>query len=539
MGAETRKARISPRICRQRRLAQAVQCPRIMSTVAVILILVVVLAVAAVAAWLWSERRAEAARASGAKLLAETERKTVVLIQQVDSLEGQLATAREERKQREAALDAAREEFSRREGELRERASAEKARVASLEERLNGIDIRDAESRQERETLRAELEAERAAQKETAAALSRAEADLAAQKQVIAQTKDIKTTFEAAAAEVLQKTGNKLSEAQFKQIETTLAPLKGSLGEFKKQVEEAERARQNEQGQLKEQLKNVLDSSAKLSEGAENLTRALKGDNKVAGGWGEFVLDRVLEETGLQKGREYVTQETSRTEDGKVLRPDVVVKLPEEKCLVIDSKVSLKHWEGFVIEEIEWTLVENSVRQHMKGLASKNYDDLHGAKSVDYVLMFLPIEPLFLELARRSPALLKEAWERRVMIVGPSTLQWALRSVSAIWKFEHQNKNAQEIARQAGAMHDRFVAFLKDMATIEKGLNQAQTAYSDAFKKLKTGRGNLIGSAQRLTALEAKTKKQLPPALVDELALDEPMRRLSSGGLPLEAGAKA
>lgn len=530
-----------------------------MSSVTAVGILVVVLVLASVAAWLWAEHRGEAARASGAKLLADAEGARALLVQQVGSLEEQLAAAKAERKEREMALAASREEFTRKETELRERASTEQARVAGLEERLSALDTKYGESRAERETLRLELQTERDAQKETLAALegvrqklaarvdelgeaqkrcalleakleeqaaenrglqarlAQAEAELAAQKQVIAQTKDIKTTFEAAAAEVLAKTGTTLSEAQFKQIETTLAPLKGSLGEFKKQVEEAERARQNEQGQLKEQLKNVLDSSAKLSAGAENLTRALKGDNKVAGAWGEVVLDRVLEETGLQKGREYFAQESSKTEDGKVLRPDVVVRLPEEKCLVIDSKVSLKHWEGFVAEQGEWDLVENSVRQHMKGLASKNYDELHGAKSVDYVLMFLPIEPLFLELARRSPSLLKDAWERRVMIVGPSTLQWALRSVNAIWKFEHQNRNAQEIARQAGAMHDKFVGFLEEMAKIEKALTQAQSAYSDAHKKLKSGKGNLIGSALRLTELDLKTKKVLPPALVEEV----------------------
>ncbi len=479
---------------------------------------VVLVLASVVFAWLWGERLASRSRSAHEQQLSQLEAEKGEMAQHIAAFQERTRTFEE----RAAASCAERQS-------LYERLETEKSRQAELLAELEGE--RQKLIGQERilnETLGRHLKLEGQFEHEQercrtlSAQLASVEAKLAAQTQLVEQTKNIEKTFSALAAEVLQKSGAQLSEQQFKQIEITLAPFKQSLGEFKKQVQDSERARQDAQGQLKQQLKTVLESSAQLSQGAENLTRALKGDNKVAGDWGEVVLERVLEETGLQKGREYFCQESIRNEEGQVLRPDVVIQLPEEKCLVIDSKVSLKHWEGFVTEESDWALVESSVRQHIKLLATKNYDDLHGAQGVDYVLMFLPIEPLFLELARRSPTLLKEAWEKRVMIVAPSTLQWALRSVTAIWKFENQNKNAQEIARQAGGLHDKFVGFVEEMLKIERYLGKTQEAYDGAFNKLKTGRGNLIVSASKIAQLGARTKKLLPEVIMDEAALELP-----------------
>ncbi len=314
------------------------------------------------------------------------------------------------------------------------------------------------------------------------------------------------------ATEVVEKSGKQLNESQHEKLAALLSPVKETFEVFTKKVEATELKRAEEQGKLGEQLQQLMKASTDLDKGARELTVALKGDNKVAGDWGETTLARVLECAGLEEGRAYVTQQSHRDDEGNLLRPDVVVRLPGDKNLVIDSKVSLKPWTAYSAEnsDLNWAAVVSSVRTHYQALAKKSYASLYGLTTVDFVLMFIPTEGAFLELVRREPALLQDAWQKRVMFVGPSNLQWALRMVASLWRFEDQSQNAREIAQKAGEMYDKFVGFVEDLEKIGKCLNGAVDSYNKARRKLDTGRGHLVGRAEGLRELGVVPKKQLP-----------------------------
>ncbi|MBL4592597.1 MAG: DNA recombination protein RmuC, partial [Flavobacteriales bacterium] len=259
-----------------------------------------------------------------------------------------------------------------------------------------------------------------------------------------------------------------------------------------------------------------------MREDAQSLTKALKGDSKVQGNWGELILEKILESSGLIEGEEFETQHSSTNDEGKRLQPDIIINLPENKHIVVDAKVSLKAYEQYVNSsdnDEQKTYLKNhinSVKDQIKNLSEKNYSSAYGINSPDFVLMFMPIESSFGLAMQNDHGLYQYAWDKKVVIVTPSTLLATLKTIKSVWANEKQTKNAIEIARQAGALHDKFVNFVEDMEKIKKSLEQSNTSYDKAFNKLKSGKGNLIDATIRLEKLGVKTKKQLPNEVLPE-----------------------
>lgn len=328
--------------------------------------------------------------------------------------------------------------------------------------------------------------------------------------------------FELIAHKILRQNSSDFSESHQKELAQILNPLQEKIQSFEKKVEEKYQLNRDEQISLKEQIKQLTELNGELNEQAQNLTKALKADTKKQGNWGEVILSRILERSGLTKGSEYELQYSATTEDNKRLQPDVVIHLPEEKHLIIDSKVSLVAYERFVNESDDVKrqshLKEHisSVKQHVKGLSEKNYQNLSKINSPDFVLLFMPIEPAFSLAMQSDNDLYAYAWEKKVVIVSPSTLLATLRTIASIWQQEKQTRNAIEIAQRAGRLYDKFVGFVDDMAKIDRGLNSAQNAYDDALNKLKNGRGNIIGRLEHLRELGAESSKSIPAHLIEQ-----------------------
>lgn len=333
--------------------------------------------------------------------------------------------------------------------------------------------------------------------------------------------------FENLANKIFEEKGNKFSEQNKEKLSEILNPLKEKISEFEKKVEETNKESIKGHASLREQLNMLKEMNQQITQEAKNLTTALKGQSKTQGNWGEFILESILEKSGLVKGREYVVQESLTTESGKRFQPDVIINLPENKSIIIDSKVSLVGYEKFVSEEDEnqkqLGLREhiNSIRSHIKNLSGKNYQNLYQLESLDFVLMFMPIEPAFAYAVQNDPSLFSDAFEQNIVIVSPSTLLATLRTISSIWRQENQNKNAIEIARQSGEMLDKFAAFVDDLISVGKGLVGAKDNYDKAMNKLTEGRGNLISRSEKIKKLGAKASKTLPPAILNRADIDD------------------
>lgn len=322
--------------------------------------------------------------------------------------------------------------------------------------------------------------------------------------------------FENIAARILRQNATEFRENNLKTLGDILTPFRERIQSFEKQVQDTYNLELRDKASLQQEVRGLFELSKKLSDEANNLTRALKGDVKKQGNWGEVILERVLERSGLTKGVEYEMQYSVRSNDGDVLRPDVVIRLPENKHLIVDSKVSLVAYEQFVSadlpEEKERHLKSHleSIRNHIKGLSEKNYQNADGIDSPDFVLLFMPIEPAFSAAVQLDTDLFTFAWERKIVLVSPSTLLATLRTVSSVWKHEKQTQNALEIARQGGEMFDKFTAFLKDMEAIGEQIDRLEKVYGEAKKKLSDGKGNLINKARKLEQLGAKASKAFP-----------------------------
>ncbi len=331
-----------------------------------------------------------------------------------------------------------------------------------------------------------------------------------------------KKDFELLAQGILKQNTREFNETSQRQMEGILNPLKEKIIDFEKKVEETYQKGKIDQTVLKEELKRLQEMNTKLGEEAGNLTRALKSDSKKQGNWGEVVLERILERSGLIKNEEYFLQQTATGEDGKIYRPDVLIKLPEDKHLVIDSKVSLTAFEKYISAEEndkkEAALKQhlNSIKNHVKELSEKNYDHLAALNTPDFVLMFMPVEPAFGVAVQSDPELFNFAWEKRIIIVSPTTLLATLRTVASIWRHERQTRNALEIAKQGGKLYDKFEGFLKDLEKVGVNLDRAKEAYGDAHKKLVSGRGNLVGQVEKLKELGAKATKTLDKKYLEE-----------------------
>ena len=327
--------------------------------------------------------------------------------------------------------------------------------------------------------------------------------------------------FKNLANEILEDKSKRFTEQNVANLDALLKPLQTKLTEFKEQVNTSYSNEARERFALKGEIERLANLNLRMSDETRSLTQALKGDSKVQGNWGELVLESILESSGLRKGEEYLVQDSHTQIDGSRLQPDVVVKLPEGRSLVVDSKVSItaysRHAEASdaIVAEQELAAHIQSLRQHIQGLSNKNYSSLYGVSSVDFVLMFVPIEPAFLLALKTAPNLYQEALAKNIVLVCPSTLMATLRTVAHLWRQDHQNRNALEIAKQCGTLYDKFVGFVDDLEKLGQRLDQAQTSYHDAFNKLKSGKGNLIRTAEKVRELGVKPSKNLSTPLID------------------------
>ncbi len=367
--------------------------------------------------------------------------------------------------------------------------------------------------------------------------LAKTEAQLENSQQALLQAKEaseklsaqLKLEFAEIAHKVMQSNSEHLSNKSEEKIGELLKPLKTELGEFKKKVDDVYVAEAKDRHVLKAEIDRLITMSQQVSQEANNLTTALKGNNKTQGNWGEMLLESILEHSGLVKGREFVTQEFIRDNSGNIikddegrgLQPDVMVYYPDQRTIIIDSKVSLVHWEQYVNSEEEadrkrgLELHLASLKSHIDGLSKKNYPKY--AKALDYVLLFVPIEPAFLEAVKKDTQLWKYAYDKKIMLVSPTNLLAVLKIIADLWKVEQQNQNAIEIAEKAGAMYDKFVGFLVNLEDVGKKLGAAQESYDQAFSQLSTGRGNIVNRMEELKKMGADARKQIPDKILYEL----------------------
>lgn len=322
--------------------------------------------------------------------------------------------------------------------------------------------------------------------------------------------------FENLANKILDEKSNKFTEQNKENMKNILSPLQDKIQLFEKKVEDTHKESIDYHAALRQQILGLSEMNLQMSKETINLTKALKGDSKMQGNWGELVLERVLEKSGLEKGREYEVQQSHITEAGNRVFPDVVINLPDGKKMIVDSKVSLTAYEKYINEEddnIKATLLKEhvfSIKRHVDQLGEKNYHDLYQMESPDFVLLFIPIEPAFAIALNEDTALYNKAFEKNIVIVTPSTLLATLRTIDSMWTNQKQQENAVEIARQAGALYDKFEGFVGDLIKIGKKIDESKVEYGAAMNKLVDGKGNLIVSVEKLKKMGAKAKKALP-----------------------------
>ena len=392
---------------------------------------------------------------------------------------------------------------------LRSNQNQQQGAIAELTTQLEQIRVARDQALQRAIRLEAELDSERKQVQHRIDSLNEAKEALTNQ-------------FKNLANEILEDKTKKFTEQNAQQLDILLKPLQTKLTEFKEQVSNSYEKESRERFALKHEIERLANLNLKMSDEARSLTNALKGDSKIQGNWGELVLESILESSGLRKGEEYLVQDSHTQTDGSRLQPDVIIKLPEGRHLVIDSKVSItayaKHTEAASTDEADKELLAHiqSIRQHIQGLSGKNYAGIADISSVDFVLMFIPIEPAFLSALKSAPNLYQEALSKNIVLVCPSTLMATLRTVAHLWRQDQQNKNSMEIARQCANLYDKFVGFVEDLEQIGKRLDQAQSSYHDAFNKLKTGKGNLIKAAEKVKELGVKPNKMIASNLLTQ-----------------------
>lgn len=336
---------------------------------------------------------------------------------------------------------------------------------------------------------------------------------------------ELRLQFGTLAQRIFEEKSDKFGSQNKERLEAILQPFHEQLTSFKKEINDIHLSDTRERASLKQELLQLRELNQRLGAEAVNLTRALKGDKKIQGNWGELVLEKVLEQSGLRRGHEYECQEGFRDRDNRLFKPDVIVHLPEGKDIVIDAKVSLVSWERAINAEDEGerqrALAElvRAVRDHLATLGGKNYADLGGIRSLDFVIMFMPVEAAFVAAFQHDDRLFAEAFSQRIVVATPTTLLATLRTVENIWRYEHQSKNSLEIAKRAGIIHDKFCGFVEDMEKIGRQLSGCQQTYDAAMTKLSQGRGNLIAQAGQLTELGVRVRKELSRSVTDRADL--------------------
>lgn len=334
--------------------------------------------------------------------------------------------------------------------------------------------------------------------------------------------KEIKDELEALAKKVFDGNSQKFAEFSKENLDNMIKPLQTQISEFKKQVADTYNTESQDRAVLKNEINSLKELNKKISQDAINLTNALKGESKQQGIWGEMVLESVLEASGLRKGFEFEREVSLRTDENEILRPDVVVHLPDNRDVIIDAKTSLVAYERFVnaVDEdsraMHLATHLNSIRAHVEGLANKNYERLKEVNTLDFIFMFMPIEGALAVALEHDSSIYDNAFKNKILLVGPTTLLVAMRAVENVWKYERQNQNAQEIARRAGAMYDKFVGFSEDLMKISKQIDTIQSSFSAARNKLSDGKGNLVRQVEQLKELGAQTNKNIPKGLSGE-----------------------
>ena len=414
-----------------------------------------------------------------------------------------------------------------------------KSEKSGLEERINGllsqIDQLKSRFQEEQNQFAKQLESEKKEKEDIrrekdslSLQLTKKEADFEnlwqrnkEQKQEVEELQEKFTKeFENLANKILEEKTVKFTEQNKENLKNILSPLQEKIQHFEKKVEDTHKESIDYHAALRQQIVGLKEMNEQMSKETLNLTKALKGDSKMQGNWGELILERVLEKSGLEKGREYEVQQSFTTGEGNRVFPDVVINLPDGKKMIVDSKVSLTAYERYANEENDLqksTFLKehiNSIKRHVEQLSDKNYHDLYQMESPDFVLLFIPIESAFAIALNEDNSLYNKAFERNIIIVTPTTLLATLRTIDSMWTNQKQQENALEIARQAGALYDKFEGLVTDLIKIGKKMEEAKTEYGNAMTKLVDGKGNLIGSVERLKKMGAKAKKSLPESIV-------------------------
>jgi DNA recombination protein RmuC len=410
-----------------------------------------------------------------------------------------------------------------------------KSDKAGLEEKLIGLlqQIEQFKSQlnqtvQERETIRTEKES-------LAIQLSKKETDFEnlwernkEQKEEVEKLQEKFTKeFENLANKILEEKTNKFTEQNKENLKNILSPLQDKIQLFEKKVEDTHKESIDYHAALRQQILGLRDMNEQMSKETLNLTKALKGDSKMQGNWGELILERVLEKSGLVKGREYDVQQSFTTEEGNRVFPDVVINLPDGKKMIVDSKVTLTAYERYVNEDDDNAKAQHlkehvmALKRHVDQLSEKNYHDLYQMESPDFVLLFIPIETAFALALNEDTSLYNKAFEKNIIIVTPTTLLATLRTIDSMWTNQKQQENAIEIARQAGALYDKFEGFVTDLVKVGNKIKDSKTEYDNAMSKLVDGSGNLINRVENLKKMGAKAKKSLPENILQRANKDE------------------
>lgn len=351
-------------------------------------------------------------------------------------------------------------------------------------------------------------------------------------RQMINSEQRLSEQFEILANRIFEQSHRRVEEQNRQSLGSMLSPLREQLDGFRRQVQESFGQESRERHTLAHEIRNLQQLNAQMAQEAVNLTRALKGDNKTQGNWGEVILTRVLKASGLREGHEYETQVSVQLDSQSRMQPDVIVRLPQQKDVVIDAKMTLVAYERYFNADDEYTretaLQEHiaAVRNHIRLLGRKDYQQLPGLRSLDYVLMFIPVEPAFLLALDRQPELIGEALKNNIMLVSPTTLLVALRTIANLWRYEHQSRNAQHIAERASRLYDKLRLYVDDMSAIGQSLEKAQDNYRQAMKKLTSGRGNVLAQADAFRELGVEIKREINPVLTEQAAAQDDEFRL-------------
>lgn len=392
--------------------------------------------------------------------------------------------------------------------------------IMELKETIRKVETERDEIRREKEFLNTELS------RRNTEFENLQQQHLKRDEELAKQQEQLRKDFELMASKILDEKSQKFTLQNKENIKTILNPLEEKIKVFEKKVEDSQKESISMHSALKEQLLGLKDLNQQMAKEATNLTKALKGDSKTQGNWGELVLERVLEKSGLEKNREYFVQQSIEREDGSRAMPDVVLHLPDSKKMIIDSKVSLTDYERMVnADDNERDLFlkahVNSIKKHVDQLSARNYQDLYDIESPDFVLMFIPIEPAFAVAINEDNSLYNKAFEQNIVIVTPSTLLATLRTIDTMWNNEKQQQNAIEIARQAGALYDKFEGLVRDLTGVGKKIDAAKSDYSAAMNKLVEGKGNLISRVENIKKMGAKAKKSLPENIIKRATEDD------------------